>query len=220
MRNTLAAAEQLGLANALPIVIMIADEQGVVTFFNRYWHDYTGQPPFVRDISEGWRAAIHPDDVEMVAQRWHDGIRRGIPVELKYRLREAKTGRFQVFAARAFPLRDDSGKIRQWLGTAMNVNDIDSSDEVRDVFALQGRVVNTFKLTGDAMPKRDAQETLARITVTIPQSLARRVNAFRDAFDISVSSIVEHAVAAYLERGHAEELIADLRQRGASRRRK
>lgn len=87
MKNTLAAAEQFDLADALPIMIMMADEHGVVTFFNRYWYEYTGQPPFVRDAAEGWRACIHPDDVESLAQRWHDGIRNGTPVEAKYRPR-------------------------------------------------------------------------------------------------------------------------------------
>ncbi|MDQ6931384.1 MAG: ribbon-helix-helix protein, CopG family [Candidatus Eremiobacteraeota bacterium] len=101
----------------------------------------------------------------------------------------------------------------------MNIEGMESSDGFQAVYQLQGRVVNRFKLTTVA-DNGKRHENLARITVTIPEPLTRRVNAFRDAFGISVSSIVEHAVAAYLERGHAEELIADLRKRGASRRRK
>ncbi|MDQ6823672.1 MAG: hypothetical protein M3Z07_04170 [Candidatus Eremiobacteraeota bacterium] len=62
-------------------------------------------------------------------------------------------------------------------------------------------------------------EDLARVTVTLPKSLTRKVNGYRDAFRMSVSSIVEHAVRAYLEDGRDDDLLQDLRARGASRRR-
>ena len=61
---------------------------------------------------------------------------------------------------------------------------------------------------------------LARVTVTLPRVLTERLSAFRDSHRLSVSSIVEHSISAYLERAHEEALIEDLRARGASRRRK
>ncbi len=61
---------------------------------------------------------------------------------------------------------------------------------------------------------------LARVTVTLPRNLTDRLNAFRDSHRLSVSSIVEHSIAAYLERAHEEALLEDLLARGASRRRK
>lgn len=63
-------------------------------------------------------------------------------------------------------------------------------------------------------------QPLARVTVTLPRMLTDRLNAFRDSHRLSVSSIVEHSISAYLERAHEQDLIEDLLARGASRRRK
>lgn len=63
-------------------------------------------------------------------------------------------------------------------------------------------------------------QPLVRVTVTLPRPLAERLNAFRDSHRLSVSSIVEHTISAYLERSQDGALIEDLLARGASRRRR
>lgn len=63
-------------------------------------------------------------------------------------------------------------------------------------------------------------QPLVRVTVTLPRSLAERLDAFRVSQRFSVSSIIEHAVTAYFEHKHENALNEDLLARGASRRRK
>ncbi|GAC1614057.1 MAG: hypothetical protein NVS9B12_15020 [Vulcanimicrobiaceae bacterium] len=215
-----AGPEVIAFADTLPIMVMMSDPHGTVTFFNRRWHEYTGQPPFRKDAGEGWRAYIHPDDLPAVASQWGTAVQRGCAVEMKYRLLNGATRAFHWFAARAVPLRDASGTIYQWIGTAMEIEDPQTALQIEDVYALQERVADAFTFRASHPQGRHDRQALSRITVTLPEGLASRINAFRDSFRLSVSSIVEHAVAAYLERGHADELIEDLRARGASRRRR
>jgi hypothetical protein len=187
-------------------MIMISDGQGVVTYFNRRWHEFTGQPPFFRDAAEYWRTRIHPDDVAYVAEQWKAAVERKKNVsEMTYRLRNAGTGRFHRVFARALAIRNDAGDVVQWIGTAMDLEDSDTASSPAPV------AVSDTPVEGEA---------LARVTVTLRASIADRLHAIRDAFNLSVSSIVEHAVDAYLERGRTDELAEDLRARGASRRRR
>jgi PAS domain-containing protein len=38
--------------DALPIFAMVADADGTVVYFNRLWHEFTGQPPLERDKAD------------------------------------------------------------------------------------------------------------------------------------------------------------------------
>ena len=98
----------------------------------------------------------------------------------------------------------------------MDMDRLEAGQDVGSLYRLQQRVPDTFAFNSANRRGQAERERLSRITVTLPKSLTAKLNAYRDSFRISVSSIVEHAVWAYLERGCAQELIEDLRARGAS----
>lgn len=186
-------------------MIMMSDGHGVVTYFNRCWHEFTGQPPFYKDAAEYWRTRIHPDDVSYVAEQWKAAVENKNVSEMTYRLRNARTGRFHRVFARAIAIRNNAGDIVQWIGTAMDLEQFETTSSPPPI-AAHG-------------PPAE-REALSRLTVTLRASIADRLQGIRDAFNLSVSSIVEHAVDAYLEGGQTDELAQDLRARGASRRRR
>lgn len=108
----------------MPILVMMADPDGTVNFFNRAWFVFTGQDAFERDTDRNWSRFIHPDDVQTVAERWTAGVREHRDtIDMEYRLRDAQTGRYRWVKARAMALRDEFGDIAQWIGTAMDVDD-------------------------------------------------------------------------------------------------
>ena len=47
----------------------------------------------------------------------------GTPFEAEYRLREAATGEYRWFFARAVPLRDGAGDVVRWFGTCTDIDD-------------------------------------------------------------------------------------------------
>ncbi|MDP9024977.1 MAG: PAS domain-containing protein [Candidatus Eremiobacteraeota bacterium] len=202
------AASQRAFADALPIMIMTSDAQGVITFFNQRWHDFTGQPPFHKDVAEDWRSYFHPDDVDAVAAGWHAAIQTGSSFEVSYRLKNAATGKFHRVLGHAVPIRDARGTVIQWIGTA---TDIEESTQP------QFQPQNTLPAS---LPETAQRGPLMRVTITLPKSVTDRLTALRNAFGLSVSSIVEHAVDAYIERGSTDELVVDLKARGANRRRR
>ena len=115
---------QRALADALSIPVMMSDADGTVIFFNRAWFEYTGQAPFEKDDLQNWRSYMHPDDEAGVAAAWAQAVARASDiVDMEYRLREAKTGRYRWFKARATALRGTDGAITHWVGTAMDVDE-------------------------------------------------------------------------------------------------
>lgn len=135
------AETQRGLADALPVLVMMADPDGVVNYFNRAWFQYTGQAPFERDSEESWRQYIHADDVPAVADAWRVAVETGSDVQVEYRIRHAASGEWRWFSAHARALRDASGAVVQWIGTAMEVHSARQAKEALETLYRQQRQV-------------------------------------------------------------------------------
>lgn len=115
--------QQQAVADAIPAFVMLANDKGLVTFFNSRWCEYTGQKPLGPngDIENAWRGFIHPEDDERVFGEWKRAIDEGREiVELRYRLRHF-SGAFNWVHAFAKALRTQAGAVGQWIGVAMEI---------------------------------------------------------------------------------------------------
>jgi len=75
----------------------------------------------------GWQAVIHPDDFHRAASKWGDSLRTGDPYDCEHRLRRAD-GVFRWFRNSAQPSRDAGGRITQWCGTSVDIEDLKQSE--------------------------------------------------------------------------------------------
>ena len=115
---------QRRLADALPILVMISGADGTVQFFNRGWHEFTGQPCEGHDFAHDWQAYMHPDDAGRVQTDWVAAVQRGDRViAMRYRLRHHASGQFRWVSAQAVAVEDTEGVIVQWIGAAVDVDD-------------------------------------------------------------------------------------------------
>lgn len=129
--EALRASEQRyrDLADAMPLVVWTAKADGSVDYFNRRWYEYTGQR--IEDsLDWGWRAALHPEDVERCAERWEWSIRTSQPYEIEYRWRRAADATYRWHLGRAVPVRDRRGTITHWVGTGTDIDDQKRSEEI------------------------------------------------------------------------------------------
>ena len=105
------------VAEALPQAVYTTRADGVRDYVNRYWHDYTGEQDF-----STWQSFVHPEDVDGVLAEWQASISTGEPFDSHYRYRRAD-GVYLWHLSRAVPLRDDGGKIIQWVGTSIDIDE-------------------------------------------------------------------------------------------------
>ncbi|HYF41038.1 MAG TPA: PAS domain S-box protein [Ramlibacter sp.] len=108
------------MANALPQIIWICDDEGRVVFFNQQWNDYTGHPP-PATAEEVARAFVHPDDVERTLQGFDEARRAGSLFSVEHRIRRAD-GEYRWFLVRAEPLRDEHGALLRWFGSSTDIS--------------------------------------------------------------------------------------------------
>jgi PAS domain S-box-containing protein len=109
------------IAESIPHIVWTASPDGATTYFNRQGTDYTGCPRET-NYEWNWVTLVHPEDAERAAQAWQHATTTGSDYVLEYRIRRSD-GVFRWHAFRAIPLRDATGDINLWIGTATDVED-------------------------------------------------------------------------------------------------
>jgi PAS domain S-box-containing protein len=110
------------LADAMPQIVWTAKPDGNLDYSNRRWFDYTGMT--IEETKDwGWKRVVHPDDVQNCIERWTKAFTTACDYEIEYRFKRAADGAYRWHLGRAFPLRNQSGEVVQWVGTCTDIDD-------------------------------------------------------------------------------------------------
>jgi PAS domain S-box-containing protein len=128
----------LGIVETVPGLLWSASPTGEPTHVNRRVREYSGMS--VQDFTDlGWQAFIHPDDFEETARLFYRSIQTGEPYNTIHRLRRAD-GEYRWHQAMGEPLRDSEGRIIQWYGLAVDIDDSKrAEDHLRETRAKLNR---------------------------------------------------------------------------------
>ncbi|EEF58010.1 PAS domain S-box protein [Pedosphaera parvula] len=105
----------------VPAIVFTGGAERACDYLNQRWTDYTGLT-IEQSLGDGWRSALHPEDLQPTAQRWLEARQEKKPFEWLYRYRR-KDGMYRWFLMRSQPFFDDAGNICRWLGTAIDIHD-------------------------------------------------------------------------------------------------
>ncbi len=109
------------VANLVPDLVWKNDAEGKTIWTNQRWTEYTGKSgDEMRDF--GWREVIHPDDRERSRARFRESVEMGHPLRQEHRLRR-RDGEYRWFLTQLQPIRDDSGRVLEWFGSATDIHD-------------------------------------------------------------------------------------------------
>jgi PAS domain S-box-containing protein len=108
------------VTNTIPTLVWRSNPEGVPDFLNKPALDYTGLAP--GEIELDWRRAFHPDDKKNVYVKWAAIRRSGKRGSLEGRLRRFDD-EYRWFLFEAEPLRDQTGNIVSWYGSATYIDD-------------------------------------------------------------------------------------------------
>src|ERR1700739_4297951 len=105
----------------IPCMAWSATADGNAEFFNRRWLDYAG---LTADQAQGtgWTTALHPNDVSGLVEYWQRILASSQPSEFEARLRRFD-GEYRWFLFRATPSFDENGKVVQWYGTNIDIEE-------------------------------------------------------------------------------------------------
>lgn len=114
------------LADNIPQLAWIADEQGWIFWYNKRWYEYTGTR--LEDMQGwGWRKIHHPEHVDRVVEGISACFRIGNAWEDIFPLRGAN-GEYRWFQACALPIHDESGGVVGWFGTNTDITEQQMSE--------------------------------------------------------------------------------------------
>ncbi|WP_207493866.1 PAS domain-containing sensor histidine kinase [Aridibaculum aurantiacum] len=118
-----ASKEELNsLANAMPQLVWIADNNGVVDFYNNRIEEFSGATR-LEDGRWKWAGLIHPEDEQLTVDAWNHAIKEGVTYAVEHRVK-MKNGSYKWHLSRSFPQRNHEGEIIKWYGTATDIHEL------------------------------------------------------------------------------------------------
>lgn len=107
--------------DTIPAHAWSARPDGSVDFINRRFLEFTGRS--MKDMEGwGWGSTVHPDDLTRYVEEWRAAVAMGKPMESEIRVRRGD-GNYRWLLIRNVPLRDDSGNVVNWYGTAIDIEE-------------------------------------------------------------------------------------------------
>ncbi len=153
------------LADAMPMLVWTATQDGRMDFLNRAGFDYVAvsDPDLV--MGDLWLSRLHADDRQRAIDAWMLSVETGTPYLVDFRLRRGD-GQYRWHQSSAVPIRDRSGDITQWFGSC-----IDMHEQRR----LADRLAETLEAMGDAFLALDREWRIVYINAAAERlSGARR----------------------------------------------
>jgi PAS domain S-box-containing protein len=121
---------QVALLQRLPVSAWTLEPDGKPDFVNQVWLDFSGQTrEFVRSRPEAWMTAVHPEDREMAAKSFWEGVRSGEGFAFETRSLRAKDETYRWHLQQAVVLRDSEGKVLKFVGTTTDIDEQKRAEE-------------------------------------------------------------------------------------------
>jgi PAS domain S-box-containing protein len=124
-----------------PQVSWTSAPDGQLNRVSRRWHDWTG----TTGLGDSWANGLHPDDRQRTFEVWAHCVATGEPYDIEHRVKFVD-GSYRWARSRAFPRRDEAGKILLWYGATEDVHERRQAEERQRLLIneLNHRVKNTL----------------------------------------------------------------------------
>ena len=116
------------LVSVVADVPWITNAAGEFVQLQSAWQAYTGQN-WEEQRGFGWTNALHPEDRERVAEIWRRACQNPTHYQSDGRLWHAPSQQWRHFTAKATPLLNPDGSVREWVGTYTDCEDQKRAEE-------------------------------------------------------------------------------------------
>ncbi|HSF23196.1 MAG TPA: PAS domain S-box protein, partial [Blastocatellia bacterium] len=126
------------LADTAPVMIWIAGNDRLCTYFNKQWLDFTGRN-MEQGLGDGWVDSVHPNDRERCVDQYASAFDRRESFEMEYRLRRWD-GNYRWIIDVGTPRFSSAGEFLGYIGSCLDIADRKQAEEA--VRELGGRLIN------------------------------------------------------------------------------
>jgi len=123
-----------------PQVAWTANPDGQLDRVAERWRMWTG----TSGLGESWGQGLHADDLGYTAEAWGRSVATGAPYDVEHRVKMLSGG-YRWARSRAFPRRDDDGRIVKWYGATEDIHERKLAEErLRESEARFQAIVNSI----------------------------------------------------------------------------
>jgi PAS domain S-box-containing protein len=177
------------LADTAPVLIWMAGPDGLCTFFNRAWLEFTGRT-LEQELGNGWARGVHPDDYARCLDVYQTNFQARRAFTMEYRLRRAD-GEYRWVLDNGVPRFDAQGGFTGFIGSCLDITERRENEEGLRFLAEAGAVLAS---------SLDYEETLRRVCRLAVPTIA----------DFCVVDLLEDGAIRRVEAAHADPAMADL----------
>ncbi|WP_295748530.1 sensor domain-containing diguanylate cyclase [Undibacterium sp.] len=109
------------LVAATPVGVFETNASGACIFVNHQWSEMTGLSQ-EEARGNGWVAALHPEDRELVASAWAAAVTEGLPFRQEYRFID-KQGKLTWVLGQSQKLHSSEGKTLGYIGSTTDISE-------------------------------------------------------------------------------------------------
>jgi PAS domain S-box-containing protein len=176
------------LADNAPVMIRITEPDGLCTYLNRRWYEFTGQTPGT-GLDTGWLNAVHADDRAEADWTFREANASRAAFRLEYRLRRADA-EWRWVLDTATPRLAEGGAFLGFIGSVIDITDRKQGEQRLQLLARE--------------VDHRAKNILSLVQVIVRQTRAS-----------SVAQFVKIATARLYALGRAHTLLSQARWTGA-----
>jgi PAS domain S-box-containing protein len=112
---------------SIPAMTFTNAPDGACDYVSEQWIQFTGVPAD-EHFGSGWLQVLHPDDRERAFTAWSDAVDGLGQYAVEYRVRRHDDA-YSWFKVQGRAIRDATGTVVRWFGTAVNVDDLKQAEE-------------------------------------------------------------------------------------------
>src|SRR6266851_1973015 len=102
-------------ANEMPIMLWLCAPDGLSTFVNKAWLQFTGRT-MARELGRGWLTGVHEGDIAGIRERFREARDHQAPFALEYRLMRAD-GQYRWLLGHGSPRFARNGALLDYVGS-------------------------------------------------------------------------------------------------------
>jgi two-component system cell cycle sensor histidine kinase/response regulator CckA len=185
------------MADTAPVMIWVTDSDGLCTFFNTRWLDFTGRA-MEQELGTGWMEGVHPEDLDEAIATYISAFRGRHSFQMEQRLRRAD-GVYRRLLCTGVPRFTDGEVFAGYVGCSIDITDLKRSQEqllatqkLESLGVLAGGIAHDFNnllgsiladselLLSDSATRRHTRDGVERIraVATRASEIVRELMAY------------------------------------------
>ena len=127
------------MADTAPVLLWVADTEGLCTFFNKPWLDFTGRT-LEQEMGNGWVEGVHPEDKERCWDTYMSAFNARQIFTREYRLRQAD-GEYRWILDNGVARFMPDGRFAGYIGSCIDITERKWAEEELRVRARQQEAI-------------------------------------------------------------------------------